>query len=90
MRVPVATTVQGMGDSVTLLAEPGRFVAAECMTLLPSMVGTAVRDGQVWHHRSRWPGRRATADVIAQGYPLPTVGVGGLEPQPSGGFRAAV
>lgn len=34
----------------TLLAEPGRFLAADCMTLLTSVVGMAVRDGQVWHH----------------------------------------
>jgi ornithine decarboxylase len=33
-----------------LLAEPGRYLAAECMTLLTSVVGTTVRDGQVWHH----------------------------------------
>ena len=37
-------------DEFTLLAEPGRFLAADCMTLLTSVVGTAVRDGQVWHY----------------------------------------
>ena len=37
-------------DDFTLLAEPGRFLAADCMTLLTSVVGTAVRDGQVWHY----------------------------------------
>ena len=37
-------------DSFTLLAEPGRFLAADCMTLLTSVVGSAVRDGQVWHY----------------------------------------
>jgi ornithine decarboxylase len=34
----------------TLLAEPGRYLAADCMTLLTSVVGTAERDGQVWHY----------------------------------------
>ncbi|PRC45779.1 diaminopimelate decarboxylase, partial [Mycobacterium sp. ITM-2017-0098] len=34
----------------TLLAEPGRFLVADCMTLLTSVVGTAVRDGQMWHY----------------------------------------
>ena len=37
-------------DDFTLLAEPGRFLAADCMTLLTSVVGTAERDGQVWHY----------------------------------------
>ena len=37
-------------DSFTLLAEPGRYLAADCMTLLASVVGTAERDGQVWHY----------------------------------------
>jgi ornithine decarboxylase len=54
-------TIDAIGDIVddvlgaaryefTLLAEPGRFLAADCMTLLTSVVGTAVRDGQVWHY----------------------------------------
>ncbi|HVQ50613.1 MAG TPA: type III PLP-dependent enzyme [Mycobacterium sp.] len=34
----------------TLLAEPGRYLVADCMTLLTSVVGTAPRDGQVWHY----------------------------------------
>jgi ornithine decarboxylase len=34
----------------TLLAEPGRFLAADCMTLLTSVVGTAERGGQIWHY----------------------------------------
>ena len=37
-------------DDFTLLAEPGRFLVADCMTLLTSVVGTAERDGQVWHY----------------------------------------
>ena len=37
-------------DEFTLLAEPGRFLAADCMTLLTSVVGSAERDGQVWHY----------------------------------------
>lgn len=34
----------------TLLAEPGRFLVADCMTLATSVVGTATRDGQLWHY----------------------------------------
>jgi ornithine decarboxylase len=34
----------------SLMAEPGRFLVAEAMTLLSSVVGTAVRDGRVWHY----------------------------------------
>jgi ornithine decarboxylase len=37
-------------DEFTLLAEPGRFLAADCMTLLTSVVGSAVRDGRQWHY----------------------------------------
>ena len=37
-------------DDFALLAEPGRYLAADCMTLLTSVVGTAERDGQVWHY----------------------------------------
>lgn len=34
----------------TLMAEPGRFLAADSMTLLTSVVGSAVRDGRQWHY----------------------------------------
>ena len=34
----------------TLIAEPGRYLVADCMTLLSTVVGTAPRDGQVWHY----------------------------------------
>jgi ornithine decarboxylase len=37
-------------NDFTLLAEPGRYLAADCMTLLTSVVGTAERGGQVWHY----------------------------------------
>jgi len=37
-------------DDFTLLTEPGRFLAADAMTLLAGVVGTSVRDGQVWHY----------------------------------------
>lgn len=33
-----------------MLAEPGRFLVASAMTLLTTVVGTAVRDGRVWHY----------------------------------------
>jgi ornithine decarboxylase len=34
----------------TLLAEPGRYLAADCMTLLSGVVGSAEREGQIWHY----------------------------------------
>ncbi|MGA5463475.1 type III PLP-dependent enzyme [Mycobacterium sp. NPDC050041] len=34
----------------TLLAEPGRFLAADSMTLLTSVVGSAERGGRQWHY----------------------------------------
>jgi ornithine decarboxylase len=37
-------------ENLTLFAEPGRYLVADCMTLLTSVVGTAERDGQVWHY----------------------------------------
>ncbi|HEY6645817.1 MAG TPA: type III PLP-dependent enzyme [Mycobacterium sp.] len=37
-------------DDFTLLAEPGRYLVADSMTLLTSVVGTAQRDGQMWHY----------------------------------------
>ncbi|HKV19538.1 MAG TPA: type III PLP-dependent enzyme [Mycobacterium sp.] len=33
-----------------LVAEPGRFLTADSMTLLTSVVGSAVRDGRQWHY----------------------------------------
>jgi ornithine decarboxylase len=37
-------------DGFILLAEPGRFLSASAMTLFSSVVGTATRDGKVWHY----------------------------------------
>jgi ornithine decarboxylase len=42
--------LRGQGHDFTLLAEPGRYLAADCMTLLTSVVGTAERDGREWHY----------------------------------------
>lgn len=56
--VPTIDAIAGVVDEVlgdrrdefTLLAEPGRFLAADSMTLLTSVVGSAVRDGRQWHY----------------------------------------
>ncbi len=37
-------------DEFTLVAEPGRFLAADSMTLLTSVIGSAVRGGRQWHY----------------------------------------
>ena len=46
----VITDALGPDPQWTVLAEPGRFLAASSMTLLTSVVGTRTRGGQVWHH----------------------------------------
>lgn len=43
--------VLGIGCDHTMLAEPGRFVVADCMTLLTSVVGSATRAGRSWYYR---------------------------------------
>lgn len=42
--------VLGSDRRFGLIAEPGRFLAASSMTLLTSVVGTALRGGRVWHY----------------------------------------
>jgi ornithine decarboxylase len=37
-------------DEFTLVADPGRFLVADSMTLLTSVIGSAVRDGRQWHY----------------------------------------
>jgi ornithine decarboxylase len=44
------TGVLGDDHPFTLLAEPGRFLSASSMTLLTSVVGSAVRGGRMWHY----------------------------------------
>jgi ornithine decarboxylase len=56
--VPTIGEIADIVDSVlgprradfTLLAEPGRYLVADSMTLLTRVVGTAEREGQVWHY----------------------------------------
>ena len=111
----------------SLLAEPGRFLSADCMTLLTSVVGTGMRAGQLWHYlddgvygsysnvmtedvhppilalseleSSAEPSLDAvtlagptcdSADVIARGYPMPTLGVGDLLISPAMGAYTSV
>ncbi|MCG7593067.1 type III PLP-dependent enzyme [Mycobacterium sp. PSTR-4-N] len=37
-------------DDFRLLCEPGRFLAADCMTLLTTVVGSGERAGRMWHY----------------------------------------
>jgi ornithine decarboxylase len=46
----VVDEVLGPHRDYTMLAEPGRFVVADCMTLLTSVVGSATRAGATWHY----------------------------------------
>jgi ornithine decarboxylase len=46
----VVADVLGPRHDYAMLAEPGRFVVADCMTLLTSVVGSATRAGRTWHY----------------------------------------
>ena len=46
----VLDDVLGAEHGFTVVAEPGRILAASSMTLLTSVVGTATRAGRVWHY----------------------------------------
>lgn len=46
----IVEEVLGRHHDFTMLAEPGRFVVADCMTLLTSVVGSATRSGRTWHY----------------------------------------
>jgi ornithine decarboxylase len=46
----VVADVLARSHGRTMLAEPGRFVVADCMTLLTSVVGSATRAGRTWHY----------------------------------------
>jgi ornithine decarboxylase len=46
----IANALGSARSDFTFLAEPGRYLAADSMTLLTSVVGTAERDGQVWYY----------------------------------------
>lgn len=56
--MPAIETIAGLVEEVLgpdrgdfrLLAEPGRYLVADCMTLLTSVVGSATRAGQSWHY----------------------------------------
>ncbi|WP_123023318.1 type III PLP-dependent enzyme domain-containing protein [Mycolicibacterium stellerae] len=46
----VDETLGDRRDEFTLLADPGRFLAADAMTLLTGVAGSAVRGGRLWHY----------------------------------------
>lgn len=56
--MPTVEQIAGVIDEVLgerrttfrLLAEPGRFLAADAMTLLTCVTGTAIREGRTWHY----------------------------------------
>ena len=73
-------------DEFTLVAEPGRFLAAESMTLLTSVVGSAMRDGRMWHYLDDGI-YGSYSNVMTENVHPPILalreiidGVGGLEP----------
>ena len=46
---PIREALAQMPDSVTVFAEPGRFLAAPAMTCITSVIGKADRGGKIWY-----------------------------------------
>ena len=46
---PIRAALRQLPDSVTVFAEPGRFLAAPAMTCITSVIGKAERGGKLWY-----------------------------------------
>lgn len=47
---PINQALALLPDTVQVIAEPGRFIVAEAMTSVASVMGQAERDGQIWYY----------------------------------------
>ncbi len=47
---PINAALNTLPETVQVLAEPGRFIVAECMTSVASVMGQADREGQTWYY----------------------------------------
>ncbi len=47
---PINQALAGLPDTVNVLAEPGRFIAAPAMLSVASVMGQAERDGSMWYY----------------------------------------
>jgi ornithine decarboxylase len=48
--VPINAALAGLPDTVQVIAEPGRFIVAEAMVSVASIMGQAKREGQMWYY----------------------------------------
>ncbi|MDF2155423.1 type III PLP-dependent enzyme [Vibrio sp. CAU 1672] len=47
---PINQALSKLPETVQVLAEPGRFIVAQAMTSIASVMGQAERDGQIWYY----------------------------------------
>ncbi|MDP5252685.1 MULTISPECIES: type III PLP-dependent enzyme [unclassified Vibrio] len=47
---PINLAIAKLPQNVTVIAEPGRFIVAPCMTALTAVIGKAQRDNQTWYY----------------------------------------
>lgn len=47
---PINSALEKLPAEVDVIAEPGRFIVAPCMTALTSVIGKAQRDDQTWYY----------------------------------------
>jgi ornithine decarboxylase len=47
---PIREALSNTPDGIRLLAEPGRFISAPCMTSVASVMGKAERFGRMWYY----------------------------------------
>ncbi|MBD8511679.1 type III PLP-dependent enzyme [Photobacterium sp. WH77] len=48
--VPINEALNELPETVQVLAEPGRFIVAQSVTSIASVMGQAERDGQMWYY----------------------------------------
>ncbi|MCG9698723.1 type III PLP-dependent enzyme [Vibrio natriegens] len=48
--VPINEALNELPETVQVIAEPGRFIVAESVTSVASVMGQAERDGQMWYY----------------------------------------
>ncbi|MCG9678367.1 type III PLP-dependent enzyme [Vibrio sp. Isolate24] len=47
---PINQALSQLPETVQVIAEPGRFIVAQAMTSVASVMGQAERDGQIWYY----------------------------------------
>ncbi|MEF1255277.1 type III PLP-dependent enzyme [Vibrio sp. M260112] len=47
---PINAALNQLPETVQVIAEPGRFIVAQAMTGVASVMGQAERDGQIWYY----------------------------------------